>query len=171
MKVITAPTYYVRQESDICVFLAGGITKCSNWQKEVIDYLEKEHKSNLDDLVICNPRRDNFPIDDLSAAAAQINWEFDMLEHCDIFSIYFDKSESDQPICMYELGRNICRMQMRFPTDWENRIIVSSDVNYRRYNDVILQKTLATNDSYVNTSLFHHCKSIYESYIDVLRKK
>lgn len=170
MRVITAPEYYEKQPNDICVFLAGGITKCREWQKEVIEYLRQEYRHNNDNLVLFNPRRDNFPINDPSAASEQITWEFNMLEQCDIFSIYFDEGESDQPICMYELGRNICRMQMRFPTDWENRIIVSSDENYKRYNDVIMQKTLATNDSYVNTSLHNHCVSIYDSYIVVLRK-
>lgn len=37
--------------------------------------------------------------------------------------MYFCESESVQPICMYELGRNLIRMQQRFP-DFYNRIII-----------------------------------------------
>ena len=41
MKVITAVESYVPSEKDICVFLAGGITNCPNWQNEVIEELFK----------------------------------------------------------------------------------------------------------------------------------
>lgn len=171
MKVITAPEYYKKQPKDICVFLAGGITNCRDWQKEVINFLKEEYEFNLDNLVLFNPRRDNFPIDDPSAAAEQIEWEFNMLEQCDIFSMYFVESESDQPICMYELGRNICRMQMRFPIDWENRIIITSDENYKRYNDVYWQTLLATNNKIkLNTVFYFHGKSIYNHYVALLRE-
>ena len=48
------------------VFLAGGITGCVDWQKEIA--------SRLRDLplVLLNPRRANFPINDPSAASQQI---------------------------------------------------------------------------------------------------
>ena len=60
--------------------------------------------------------------------------------------MYFASSEiSDQPICMYELGRYISRMQMRFPGDWNTRILVSSEIGYKRIEDVRTQTALATN--------------------------
>ena len=54
---------------------------------------------------------------------------------------------------MYELGRNIVRMQNRFPGDWEKRIIVSVEDGYRRKADVLIQTELATqNKVFVETN-------------------
>lgn len=161
MKVITAPESYVKQPNDLCVFLAGGITNCKDWQKELINIMNDGPEEFTKDLVLFNPRRDNFNIGDKSETVRQIEWEFNMLERCDIFSMYFVESESDQPICMYELGRNICRIQMRFPFDWESRIIITSDKNYKRYNDVYWQTLLATSNKIkLNTDFYYHCQSI-----------
>lgn len=153
MRVITAPEFYIPQEHDITVFLAGGITNCPDWQSKVIKDLNVDN-SYLESLVIFNPRRENFPIWDKSAAYAQIEWEYQMLERCNIFSMYFSSGESDQPICMYELGRNILRMQMRFPADWQDRIVISVEDGYIRTQDVLVQTELATqNQIFVNTQI------------------
>lgn len=109
MRVITAPEKYEPQAGDITCFLAGGITNCWKWQDAVIDTLRNEEKRglSLDHLVLFNPRRKNFPIHDPNASEEQIKWEFEHLTKCDIFSMYFCADNSDQPICMYELGRNL----------------------------------------------------------------
>lgn len=161
MRVITAPEKYIRQPNDITVFLAGGITNCWEWQDKVIELLEKE---NLEHLVVFNPRRKDFPINDPNASYEQIKWEFDMLEQCNIFSMYFCAGESDQPICMYELGRNICRMQMRFPTDWNMRLIITSEYNYKRAKDVSIQTMLATDYITINSNIAQHIDNIIEAY-------
>ena len=83
-------------------------------------------------------------LNDPNAAEEQIKWEFNMLEQCDIFSMYFCAGESDQPICMYELGRNICRMQMRFPTNLEMRLAITVEKGYKRETDIRVQTSLAT---------------------------
>jgi hypothetical protein len=140
MRVITAPEVIEKKDNEKYVFLAGGITKCPDWQKDVIEYLEHLRS---DDMVVLNPRRENFPINDPSAAYKQIEWEFDALEKADIFSMYFCSGKSDQPICMYELGRNILRMQMKYPSDWEHRIIISVEEGYSRKEDVLIQTELA----------------------------
>ena len=145
MRVITEPNYYEPHDKDVSVFLAGGITNCPNWQKKVIETIKNTYSIVTDSLVLFNPRRDNFPIHDKSAASQQIEWEFDMIEKCNVFSMYFSSGESDQPICMYELGRNILRMQMRYPADWQDRIIVSVEDGYHRIQDVLIQTELATN--------------------------
>ena len=141
MKVVTAIDDYAVQGTDILCFLAGGITKCWEWQDKVIESLG--HYPCTDRLVVFNPRRKNFPIDDPNASYEQIKWEFKWLERCDIFSMYFAESESVQPICMYELGRNIVRMQNRFPTSYQDRIVVSCEEGYSRINDVQIQIGLA----------------------------
>lgn len=141
MKVVTSPETYTPEANDICVFLAGGITGCDNWQQAVIDELATY--SDTEHLVIINPRCVEFPIDDPNAAENQIRWEFNWLEKCDIFSMYFAGGQSVQPICMYELGRNICRMQMRYPREWRNRLVINTASDYIRKADVYCQVSLA----------------------------
>lgn len=134
--VLTAPN--INDAKYISVFLAGGITGCPNWQKEVIKNLEAE------DISVYNPRQEHFNVTDKSASYKQIVWEYERLEKSDIFSMYFCGGSSIQPICMYELGRNIVRMQNRFPSDWENRIVVSVEDGYQRAQDVIIQVELCS---------------------------
>ena len=170
MRVIEAPGYYEPFDKDVSVFLAGGITNCRDWQREVIKQIE-DNLSYYDSLVIFNPRRDNFPMNNELAAYQQIQWEFEMIEKCNIFSMYFVSSDSDQPICMYELGRNILRMQTRFPSDWENRIIISVEDGYKRKQDVLIQTGFATNNKIlVNTQvsqkicLDYHVENIIRAF-------
>lgn len=163
MRIITAPENYVKEPNDICVFLAGGITNCPDWQSEVLEKLA--NTTNNDNLVIFNPRRDNFDVKNPNESIIQITWEFKMLEMCDIFSMYFcGDTESDQPICFYELGRNIARMQMKYPGSWEDRIIVSSDKKFKRYKDVQLQTLLATNN---NVKINKMPEDIYSHYVRI----
>lgn len=152
-QVITAPN--VEKPVYKTVFLAGGITNCKDWQSEVIKELEFE------DITIFNPRRAHFDITDKTAADIQIAWEFERLEQMDIFSMYFCDGESDQPICMYELGRNIVRMQNRFPSDWQNRIIVSVEEGYKRKKDVITQLQLCAPGLFVDSDACPETHAIY----------
>lgn len=146
MKTITAVEPYEKAEGDILVFLAGGITNCEDWQKLVIARLREHELSDpgsLDGLVVLNPRRENFPIDDPSAAEEQITWEFSNLQRADVLSMYFAAGKSDQPICMYELGRNVVLMRDRFPDGFADRIVVTYERGYSRSEDVRIQLGLA----------------------------
>lgn len=168
MKVITAPNEYIPFGYDVLCFLAGGITNCPKWQDEVIKALKRaEDKGvNLDNLVILNPRRAVFPMDNVDAAEEQIRWEFNMLERCDIFSMYFSSGESVQPICMYELGRNIARMVDKRPLSWRERIAVSVEYGYKRDKDVLIQTKLAVGEDIVleNATPYEHAHSIIMCY-------
>ncbi len=145
MKVVVAPEKYDPSPNDIKVFLAGGITGCEDWQSAVLKELDMlvcgvpfvERK-----LVVMNPRRENFPINDPNAAVEQISWEFKMLEMCDVFSMYFSDKQP-QPICLYELGRNLLNMKLRFPTTYKSRICISCNEKYERIQDVKIQTSLA----------------------------
>ena len=170
MIIITAPEPLNIRDDDVVVFLAGGITNCPNWQKEVIDLLQRS-VSRYSNLVILNPRRDNFPIDDPNAAEEQITWEFNALERCTVFSMYFSDGNSDQPICMYELGRNIVRMQMKYPIDWQDRLIISTSYGYKRYSDVLIQTELACGtldkpltSPYSEALVEYHAEAIIDTY-------
>ena len=82
------------------LFMAGGITGCPDWQRDLRNLLFMQCPK----LSVCNPRRDNFPIDDPNAVKEQINWEFDAMMMADAISFWFSK-ETLQPIVMFELGR------------------------------------------------------------------
>ena len=144
---ITAPEHRYFPPKSLKVFLAGGICKCELWQQTVIKLLLNDETISLspdfNDLYILNPRRVDW-IDEPGAAERQIEWEFDMIERCDMFTMYFAGGESDQPICMYELGRNIEKMKTKFPDSWWERIVITCDSSYKRLNDVIVQTRLAT---------------------------
>ena len=98
MRVVTAPEECIYLPTDIKCFLAGGITNCPDWQHDVVEVLrgfEAKHLGELDDLVLFNPRRENFPINDPNAALEQITWEFKWLQQMDIFSMWFSGGSSD----------------------------------------------------------------------------
>lgn len=157
MKVITAPEYYVPTRDEITVFLAGGITNCENWQKEVIDYLMSLPEEKTDRLVIFNPRRDKWPKNsDTEEIRRQINWEADYIRSADIFTMYFTNTEkSDQPICFYELGKYANR----------NNDIISYQEGFKRALDVEFQ--MSTNgraDVHKNVTPIQHAELIFNQY-------
>lgn len=168
MRIITAPQNYNKQSDQISVFLAGGIINCPKWQNEVIRKLED---FELQSLVIYNPRQEHFDITNPNASYKQIAWEYQYLESMDIFSMYFSDGNSDQPICMYELGRNIIRMQNRFPSDWKERIVITCENGYRRKQDVYIQTRLATQDDIVYDSLDKHIAAIQHCYQNLIKEQ
>jgi len=146
IEVVTAPEHRYFPPRSLKVFLAGGICKCIQWQKMVIDSFDENiqiDNPTFNELYLLNPRRTDW-IEEPGAAERQIEWEFNMLERCNVFTMYFAGGESDQPICMYELGRNILRMRQKYPTTWKERIVITCDSNYKRLNDVLVQTRLAT---------------------------
>lgn len=163
IKVITSPELSTvgEDEKEVRCFLAGGITNCHDWQSKVIDELirlDEEEQTMKDSivkdytLVVLNPRRENFPINDPTAARNQITWEFDNLETSDIFSMYFCAGDSDQPICMYELGRNVGLFSGIYdnPLDY---ICLSVENGYKRKTDVEIQMELALNGAYQDNDI------------------
>lgn len=145
IEVITAPERTFDEENKTLIFLGGGIQQCPEWQKEIIERFNQTEEI-LKPCIIFNPRRPNFPINDPSSSLEQITWEFDMLEKCDLFTMLFCKSNSDQPICFYELGRNIETMKKKYPLTWKDRIIISVDEKFKRKEDVVIQTRLATGE-------------------------
>jgi hypothetical protein len=79
------------------VFLAGGITGCPDWQREVVGLLREEA------VVLLNPRREAFPIGDPEAGPGQIAWEHRHLRKADAVLFWFP-CEALCPIALYELG-------------------------------------------------------------------
>jgi hypothetical protein len=79
------------------VFLAGGITGCPDWQREVVALLQDES------VVLLNPRRAAFPIGDPQAGPRQIEWEHGHLRRANAILFWFPQ-ETLCPIALYELG-------------------------------------------------------------------
>jgi hypothetical protein len=110
------------------LFLAGGITGCSDWQAELVQMLRDARKS----IMVFNPRRANFPIHDPAAAYAQIEWEFKHLRKATAISFWFPP-ETLCPIALYELGAQAALSKTLF---------VGVHPDYQRKTDVIVQLRL-----------------------------
>lgn len=169
MIVVIAPEKYEPKPDDILCFLAGGITNCHDWQKKVIQYLGCFNSENL---VLFNPRRENFPINDPSESERQIKWEFEWLNRADILSFYFCNSESPHPITFYELGRHLQRAQDKYTfIEIPDHVIVSVEEGFSREPDVVIQTLLALNRNEIfvntNTSPYDHANSIYLAYLSL----
>lgn len=124
MRYIECPDVYEGNEKSL--FLAGGITNCSNWQLELVSLLKDE------DITLLNPRRKNFPINDSKAAEEQIKWEYTHLRKAKAISFWFPK-ETICPIVLYELGA------------WsiaDKPIFVGTHPEYSRRQDVEIQMKL-----------------------------
>ena len=128
MRYVEAPTEYTG--AALSVFLAGGITGCGNWQRELADALRDT------DLVVLNPRRERFPINDPGASEAQIRWEFEHLRRATARLFWFP-SATLCPIALFELG---AWSRGREP------LFVGVDPLYARRADVETQLQLARPD-------------------------
>lgn len=171
VEVITAPEHKHFYPGTLKVFLAGGICKCIKWQDMVIgDFLNDDTidlSNDFNNVCLINPRRTDW-IEEPGAAQKQIEWEFDMIENCDVFTMYFAGGESDQPICMYELGRNILKMRYEYPNTWTERIVITCDMNYKRLNDVLIQTRLAS-DGLVKVNVVDDEKKAILKHIEAIK--
>jgi len=131
MKYVEAPNS-IEGMARPAIFLAGGISNCEDWQREVSSRVCAEVTRGT----LLNPRRADFPIDDPGAAEGQINWEQQALWASDVVSFWFAKGTSVQPIVMFELG---CHLGRYCIGGGPKRILVGIDPEYARKQDVILQ--------------------------------
>jgi hypothetical protein len=105
------------------------------------------------------------------AAEAQIAWEFAALNESEIFSIWFSNADSDQPICMYELGRHLARW-----TEGHSKpffVCIGVEPGYRREQDVRVQTSLLVPDFEIVDSLEAHVENIVRAVVscDAAREK
>jgi len=134
------------------VFLAGGIAGCPDWQSEIVGLLQSCTQGTL-----LNPRRSNFPIHDPAAAQEQITWEHHALWQAEIVTMWFADSTL-QPICMFELGTLLARHHLKHSP--LGVLIVGSDPNYARIQDVRIQTALVDPSIPIRTSLADHADAI-----------
>lgn len=143
MEYIEAPEYKFSKNKK-SIFLAGSITDCPDWQKDVIEELKDL------DIIIFNPRRKNFPIKNPNAAFQQIKWEHDMLRKADIIPFWFSK-ETLGPIVLYELGAHSMT---------NKPITIGMNNGYERKNDVIVQTSLVRPDIKITSDFKVFIKNI-----------
>lgn len=156
MIVITSPHLYIPKHDDITVFLAGGITGCRDWQQQVINDLFRMISKDDSQVVIYNPRRKKFNVNDQDMVEDQTTWEFQYLNDVDIFSMYFVGGDQVQPIRLYELGRYV-----KNAFDYGQVIGVEKD--YIRDYDVVMQVALATKGTVpvnLNATPYKHAENI-----------
>ena len=130
-----APDYYRPQRNDpASVFLAGGITGVAErWHRRAIAALE----SAAEPLVILNPNRAAFPIDDPGAGWEQVSWEQHHLHLATVTLFWFaasDAAVTTQPIAMFELGQALGEGR---------QIVVGAHPDYPREADVHMLCQLA----------------------------
>lgn len=158
INVYEAPNYCKSCLDRINVFLGGGITNCRVWQDEVISKLQ-DVECNL-----FNPRRKSFDIKDKNASVEQIEWEFHYLNLCDIFCMYFvGDTDSQQPICMYELGRHLARFDF---SDNLDNVLICVEPGYVRKDDVYIQANLVGNIEIVD-NMNDFCTCLREKIEDI----
>jgi len=135
--VIESPNevYSLKNQNNLKIFIAGGITNCPDWQSILIDSLK-----DIPDITLYNPRRKNFPIGDPKIAEEQITWEYNHLRDADIIVFWFSKGAIN-PIVLYELG-------MWGNSRPEKKIIIGCDAEYERIQDVEIQSRLAGNNEF-----------------------
>jgi Nucleoside 2-deoxyribosyltransferase like len=127
MLYIEAPNR-VYNTSKKSIFLAGTITEDpTNWQQLLVEALKDF------DIVIYNPRRAKFPMDDPSAALEQITWEYEMLNSASMISFYF-APDTISPITLLELGRFLMT---------QKPLAIGVAPTYKRKQDVEIQTRLA----------------------------
>ena len=119
------------------VFMAGGITNCPDWQKDLHQFLYTGmgplagNPATIHSFTLFNPRRENFPIHDPCASEEQITWEHVGFKLADIIVFWFAKG-SLNPIVLYELGKHCMHPN----------IVVGCDPEYVRTQDVVIQLRL-----------------------------
>lgn len=116
-----APWEYPRLTYSL--FLAGGITNCPDWQSAMVSSLKDEN------LILLNPRRKNFLMDDPNAAQSQIEWESRHMVRASAILFWFCAATLC-PIALYELG---------LYTTVQKPIFIGIQPGYAREKDVIIQ--------------------------------
>ncbi|MGP3957953.1 nucleoside 2-deoxyribosyltransferase domain-containing protein [Nonomuraea sp. 3N208] len=136
-----APDSYEPASGDPpAVFLAGGITGVEDWQRRAAAALGRAG------LIVLNPRRGRFPIDDPAQTPVQIAWEHRHLHLPGVLTMFwFPPGDSDQPIALLELGAALDNPL--------RRLVVGADPGYRRVEDVRWQTRLARPGEVVHTML------------------
>lgn len=134
---------YKPEPGETSLFLGGGITGCEDWQKKICHLLKDT------DLVIINPRRENW-MNDENESKKQIEWEYHHLNMATKIMFWFSP-ETLCPITLFEYGKWLVK---------NKPIFVGCHVDYKRKVDVEIQTKFERPDLKVFTSLEEVAESI-----------
>ena len=146
MEILRSPTNlndYInsnpkRSLTNFAVFLAGGITGCPPWSDQAAELL-----GDVPNLLLFDPRRFDFDVNNTSMEEEQIGWEVRHLSIANAILFWFPK-ETLCPITLFELGKAIGQNRM---------FVVGCDPEYKRKNDLIHQLKFANSTTTVKFSL------------------
>ena len=133
------------------LFLGGGISHCPPWQNLMVDLLKDT------ELVLFNPRRDDFDTSDASMTEQQIQWEHKYLKLATARMFWFP-NETLCPITLFELGKYLLSGDPLF---------VGCDPKYQRKIDLEIQISLELSNHEMSYSLKDISEKIilwYENY-------
>jgi hypothetical protein len=122
MKYIECPQVY-RAGKQPALFLGGGITSCPAWQAHIVELLKDLP------IVVLNPRRADFDVNDPGMEVAQITWEHRHMQKADAILFWFP-CETLCPITLYELGKWVGS---------DKRLFIGHHPDYQRRNDLRIQ--------------------------------
>lgn len=146
--ILTAPDrkWLHFRPSFLYLFAAGGITGAEQWQMPYCEDLDRRY----DNLIIYNPRRENYDALDPAVEYEQIKWEFDCLQMSDIITFWFSPA-TIQPITLLEFGKALV---------WSNsqaksrpKVFIAAHPDYVRRRDVIIQAALENPKLVVHESI------------------
>lgn len=109
--VVSKPPHRVEiTDRTVRVFLAGSIEmgKAVDWQTKITEEIREKFGNTGVDVVICNPRRDDWDSSWTQSIEnpkfkEQVDWELDHLLSADVVAMYFDEN-TKSPITLMELG-------------------------------------------------------------------
>jgi hypothetical protein len=145
MKIIQSPERLTNACYSATLFLAGGISNCPDWQKEMSEIF----KQFDGDLIVFNPRRVGDLAPDGETAKEQILWEHRYLSFCDNILFWFPK-ETVCPITLFELGKYAQKFRMY---DGKH-IFVGTHPEYTRRFDLEIQLPLIFPDIKLHNNLY-----------------
>ncbi|KAG2393564.1 hypothetical protein C9374_007095 [Naegleria lovaniensis] len=166
------------QHIEKSLFLAGGISGCGNWHRDVISNLHNKceklfqqqtstwsssHQQSHHDVAaitrkikIYNPRREHFDVSDQSQSEIQIKWEHEYLHSVQAVSFWFC-SETLCPITLYELGKISMMPNIK--------LFVGVHPQYQRKLDVEIQTQLVRPEVKIVYTIEDLCDQIFDLYL------
>jgi hypothetical protein len=123
MKYVECPDLFIPESIDDykkTLFLGGGISGVGNWQAEMVRLLQDT------ELILINPRRTNFDVNNTKMTVEQIQWEYHHLNLSHARMFWFPP-ETLCPITLFELGRFSVQ---------SNPLFVGCDPKYARSLDL-----------------------------------
>lgn len=151
MKLITKPEVYSGDETSL--FIAGGIRNCPNWQIDVIKGLTRT------DLVLLNPRREDFVDERHIHDPDQIAWERQHLIKATAIMFWFPH-ETLCPSTLFELG---------YWLHSDKPLFVGIHLDYQRCFEVSVQTKLARPEIHVTYSLWDVIAQILRWEFDLVK--